>query len=135
MKNYLIILVLFIFSQAFAQENNNKISLSFENSSIENVIRMIEEKSNFHFYYVDEWLGEDLVSGSYSDISIDEFLNTVFEGTLLNFYISNDNKIILTKNNIIYDSLPEGFFDEKQPTINTTPIADEEIINAPVFFK
>ncbi len=135
MKNYLATLVLFVFFQAFSQENNTKISLSFENSSIENVIKIIEEESNFHFYYVEEWLGVDLVSGSYTNVTVDVLLNVLFEGTLLNFYISNDNKIILTQNNSIYDTLPDGFFNESLSPPTSTEIPEKEIVNAPVFFN
>lgn len=135
MKNYLTILVLFVFFQSFAQENDTKISLTFSDSNIESVIEMIEEKTDFNFYYVKEWLGEGLVSGSYTNVSVDELLNDLFEGTLLNFYISKDNKIILTQYNNIYDTLPEGFFDETSPTTTSGEEPEEEITTAPVFFN
>ncbi|MFT5437282.1 MAG: hypothetical protein ACI840_001936 [Ulvibacter sp.] len=134
MKNYLTILVLFIFSSVYSQVSDSRISIEFENANIEAVISEIEEKTNFKFYYIAEWLEEKTVSGSYIDTRFQELLNELFKDSLINYYISEDNKIILTKNTIIYDELPEQFFEENN-TVTTQITSEEEELKTPVFYN
>jgi hypothetical protein len=134
MKNYLTILVLFIFSSVFSQVSVSSISIEFENANIETVISDIEEKTNFKFYYIPEWLEEKTVSGIYKDITLEELLKELFKDSLINYYISEDNKVILTKNTIIYDELPEQFFQE-QNKVTTQMTSEEEELKAPVFYN
>ncbi|MFT6948740.1 MAG: hypothetical protein ACJARP_003174, partial [Vicingaceae bacterium] len=134
MKNYLTILVLFVFSSAFSQVSDSSISIEFENANIETVIKDIEEKTNFKFYYIPEWFEEKTVSGNYINTSLQELLNELFKDSLLNYYISKDNKVILTKNTIIYDELPERFFEENN-TVTTTITSEEEELKTPIFYN
>ena len=134
MKNYLTILVLFVFSSVISQVSNSSISIEFENANIETVIKDIEEKTNFKFYYIPEWLEEKTVSGSYIDTTLKELLNELFKDSLINYYVTKDNRVILTKNTIIYDKLPELFFE--QNSSRTTQItSEEEEIKTPVFYN
>ena len=118
MKKLYTLILLFNICFAFSQENDSKISLLLENATMEEVIKSIEEKTNYHFYYIEDWLTDDLISVNYKDNSIQEMLNDLFKESLINYYISTDNKVILTKNNIIYDSLPIGFFNEEDSSLS-----------------
>ena len=134
MKNYITILVLFIFSSVSSQVSDSSISIEFENANIETVIKDIEEKTDFKFYYIPEWLGAKTVSGSYKDTTLQELLNELFKDSLINYYISEDNRVILTKNTIIYDELPEQFFEENN-SVTTQIISEEEELKTPVFYN
>ncbi|MBL4663098.1 MAG: hypothetical protein JKY22_05990, partial [Flavobacteriaceae bacterium] len=135
MKKYLCILSLFLtISQVTGQEEEPKISLEFENTSIKEVLLMIEQQTSYQVYFVEDWFSEEKPSGSYQNVSLDVILSEVLNGTLLNYYIGVNTSIILTNNNGIYDSLPEGFFNAGRAVIATTDTNEEEII-APVFYN
>ncbi len=100
---------------AYAQEHSNgdsttTISLNFEKAKLKEVLDRIEELTNYKFYYVEDWLGESQVSGNYNNVPISVILQDVFKQTPLNYYQYSANEIVLIRNSIIYDELPEGFF-------------------------
>lgn len=119
MKNSLLILLFFCIQFIYAQdENNQNISINFENSSTVNVLKKVEELTHYRFYFVEDWLGDELISGQYKDVSIQTLLDGIFKNTIINYYISADNKIILTRSVLIYNSLPNGFFEESKKNIS-----------------
>jgi len=134
MKKYVLLLFFFTSYITSAQDNVPTLSLTFENASMEEVLLTIEEKTSYKLYFVSEWFTNEKLSGSYQDIALDELLSIVLKGTLLNYYISNDGTVVLTKNNIVYDNLPEGFFDNGNTT-STGVIEQEEETAAPVFYN
>ncbi|WP_271782678.1 carboxypeptidase-like regulatory domain-containing protein [Aquimarina algiphila] len=114
----------------YAQDNQPKVSLSFDNVNLKNAFSQIEEVTNYRFYYVDAWLGDKIVSGKYENTPLNEVLEDIFKDTILNFFISNKKGIIITRNSVIYDELPKGFFgNEKKETVDS----GEEIKVNPVF--
>ncbi len=136
MKNSLLpVLTLLCCSLLFAQNVTEKVSLSYADAKIEDVLKSIEQQTSYQFYYVDSWLADETVTLDYQDAALPEVLDQIFQGTLLNYYILNNEKIILTQNNIIYDELPNGFF-EKSGQETTQVGAAEETTKAlnPVFF-
>ncbi len=106
MKKILIVMLFLSFHNLTAQNVTENISISFDNITRFEVIKLIEKQTNYHFYFVENWLGKDLISGSYNNVTLKTVLNDVFKKTVINFYITTDNKVILTRNNIIYDALP-----------------------------
>lgn len=132
MKKYILLLLLFTSYMTVAQEKTPTLSVSFENASMEEVLLLIEQETSVKIYFVAEWLTDEKFSGAYQDIPLDELLSILLKGSLLNYYIGNDATVVLTKNNIIYDSLPEGFFENG---VITTIDEQEEEIAAPVFYN
>jgi hypothetical protein len=121
-------MLLFItFKVTVAQTETTPISLSFENAKKIAVLQSIEALTVYDFYLVEEWLDDKPISGNFKDVSINEILDTIFKETVINYYVSPDNKIILTRNNLIYDNLPEGFFGA------TKTIRVQENTSEPVF--
>ena len=58
----------------------------------------------------------------------------MLDKTVLNFYITDDRRIILTKNSVVYDELPEGFFPKEKDS--TVVIAKEEKESyTPIFYN
>lgn len=91
-------------------ETENKITINFNNSSKLKVVKQLEELSNYNFYFVEDWLDEKPISGQYNNASLSLILNDIFKNTVINYYILPNNKVILTLNSLIHDSLPDGFF-------------------------
>jgi len=130
MKNFLVLFLFFNIAYiSFAQNDGEKISLQFENSNKIDVIHKIEDITGYHFYFIESWIDNDLISGNYDNIPLNTVLNDIFKNTLINYYISPDKEIILTNNSLIYDELPPNFIKEKYVG------NDENNSIGPVFFK
>jgi hypothetical protein len=115
MKNLILVLILvFVSNWAIAQNDTIRVSLDYTEAKISDVLQSIEEQSSYQFYYVDAWLGDQLVSGTYQNSAVQQVLGDLFESTILNFYILDNEKIVLTQNNIIYDELPNRFFESSK---------------------
>ncbi|MCK0109063.1 TonB-dependent receptor [Flavobacteriaceae bacterium S0825] len=128
----IVIVLIFCFQTVFSQEKTANISLSFEDAKIEEVIQSIENITNYKFFYISDWLGDNKVSGSYTNASINSVLADVFKSTSINFYIDASSNIILTQNNIIHDKLPDDFFVVKKE--NVTDEFENENASNPVFY-
>ena len=136
MKNLILVLILvFVSNWAIAQNDTIRVSLDYTEAKISDVLQSIEEQSSYQFYYVDAWLGDQLVSGTYQNSAVQQVLGDLFESTILNFYILDNEKIVLTQNNIIYDELPNRFFESsKQRAEQITEIDNIGKTLNPVFF-
>lgn len=119
MKIFTFILLFFGLNQLlYSQNQQNTITISYSNINRIEVLKKIETVSNYKFYFQDEWIDKNvLISGNFENKSIQDILSKVFADTELNFFIDK-NKIILTKNSVIYDK------------VSTTKNS-----NAPVFFQ
>jgi len=107
----------FIYSQA----PKSNINITYSNISRVDVLKKIEASTKFRFYFQDDWFDNSiLISGNYSDKTIQEVLSKVFEDTDINFFI-DQNKIILTKNSVIYDKYQNS--------------KESESTNTPIFFQ
>lgn len=107
----LTIVALLLFSSLTGQEKGRRLSLDLEDSTVLEILNEIEAKTDYRFYYAESWLSATTLDKNYENMLVEEILADVFENTELNFYISPDNRIILTRNNRIYSDLPEGFLD------------------------
>ena len=117
MRIFTILILFFGFNQLmYSQVQKNTININYNNISRVDVLKKIEASTNYKFYFQDDWFDKTiLISGDYSNKSIEELLLKVLEDTNLNFFI-NKNKIILTKNSIIYSKLPSnGTKDSNTP--------------------
>jgi hypothetical protein len=119
MRIFTLLLLLLGFNQLLhSQDQQNNITISYSNINRIEVLKKIETVSSFKFYFQDEWIDKKvLVSANFENKSIQDVLSKVFADTELNFFIDK-NKIILTKNSVIYDK------------VSTTKNS-----NAPVFFQ
>ena len=132
MKKLLIIFI-FFFQFAFSQNESEKnITLSFNNSSKIDALKQIEKITDYRFYFVEDWLDNTLISGNYKNVSIKELLDNIFKNTIINYFISSDNKIILSQSVLITNTLPIGYFGEANEKITTTEIFEPEIFTEEV---
>lgn len=115
MKKYLISIIgLVVMQLGLAQETVPRISVSFTKVDVLQALITIEERTEYQFYYLEEWLEGIKVSGSYEGMQVSLILDDLFKDTVLNFYISEDNKIFLLQNNQVRDTLPHDFIGKKE---------------------
>ena len=131
MKNYISILLFFVFGILNAQQvKEEKITISYKDLSKIEVIKEIENKSNHYFYFVESWLDDGkLVSGDYNNVSVNVILEDLFKDTLISYFMYSYNKIILTLNSGIHDSFPN--LTEWESKVN----ADLEEPSTPIFYN
>ncbi|MFY7669629.1 TonB-dependent receptor [Tenacibaculum sp. MEBiC06402] len=115
-RTLLVILILF-FSTLHSQEKREPISISASNLSKEEVIKLIESKSDYRFYFIKSWLDDEKVSFNFNNAKISDVLDTLFGGSTINYFIMDDHKIILTNGNLIKKSVYE--IDNNENTNNS----------------
>lgn len=103
-----ILLFFLILCSQIIVSQEKEISVEFNNTSIIEAIKQIEEKTEYTFYYIEDWFSiDEKISLKFVNTSVEKILNSVFKNTNLNFYLFENNKIILTQNNRIYNSIYE----------------------------
>ena len=76
---------------------NTKMSLDVKNGTIKNVLKLIEEQSNFRFFYNSDLVDLDKeVRGSFSNKGIDEILQSVLTGTSVGYRVLENNFVVLS---------------------------------------
>ncbi len=114
MKKYLIVIFLLCLQTITSQESASLITLSFDTSDLKTVLVQIEEQTSYKFFFQDTWLEEyNEMSGSYNNLKIESVLEDLFKDTVINFYIMDKGRVILTQNNVIHDELTEDFFGKR----------------------
>lgn len=93
-----------------AQTDTPQVSIIYENSSRQEVLVQLEQITKINFYYGEQWLGDDLVSGVYDNAPLSQILSDLFERTTVNFFFLNTRTVVLTKNVVIKDTLHDSFY-------------------------
>lgn len=118
MRKSIILYLIFLLSIQFSFAQTNKLDISFDGVKLKDAIIKLEAQSNRSFYFIDDWFEDITVTKSYTNKPLQFILNDLLQDSSINFFIY-DNNIILTNNSIIYNELPEGFFDENTTVKNT----------------
>jgi len=112
----------------FGQDNTSQISLEIDNRSLKEIFLEIEQKSDFKFFYAEEWFDSELkFSKTYNNVTIDAILSDLFSETPFNFFVGPDHSVILTRNNIIYDELPENYFPDNDADLKNIASGEDEV--------
>ncbi|MEW7278329.1 carboxypeptidase-like regulatory domain-containing protein [Aquimarina sp. 2201CG1-2-11] len=86
---------------------------------MKSVLHQIESQTQYRFYYVDYWLDDyNDLSGNYKDTPISQVLKEIFKETVFNFYFVDNKRVILTRNAIVYDVLPESLFGKHKDSMD-----------------
>ncbi len=129
MKKCVLLFFIFCSYNIWSQDDKSLITISFENTDLITVLSDIEKQTGYQFYYIDSWLAPYTnISGTYEKVPLATVLEDILKDTIVNFYISAEVGIILTQNNIIYDTLPQGFFPDSLKLEEY-----KKRINAPLF--
>ncbi|HET8886923.1 MAG TPA: TonB-dependent receptor [Salinimicrobium sp.] len=125
MKKFLLCISVLVGFVATAQEQEQLYSFNFENVNLSTAIDIIEAESDFRFYFDPSWVEDDfLISENYINQSMEDILYDVLRSTKLNFLIL-ENRVILSKGNLIHNDLPSDYFGEG-------PVSEEK---APIFYQ
>ncbi|MEN8126018.1 MAG: TonB-dependent receptor [Bacteroidota bacterium] len=127
MKKIILLTIFLSVNFAYTQKGMETISISFDNTKKIDVIKKIESLSNYHFYFLEDWIDEALISENFNNVTLRTILNGIFSETNINYYFIGDYKIILTNNNVIHDVLPIGYFNIKKTKIGEG--------NKPIFYS
>ena len=104
MKKILIVFLFFFIQFTYAQKE--KISIEFKETNLLNAIKILESKTNYRFFYLEEWFNnKDVLTIHLKDTSVKQVLDFIFKNTDINYFLLEKNKIILTKNSRIFNSV------------------------------
>lgn len=104
MKKILIVFLFFFIQATYSQKEN--ISIELKESSRLNALKIIESKTDCRFFYLEEWFSQkDLITINLIDTPVEKVLDIIFKNTNINYYFLEKNKIILTKNSRIFNSV------------------------------
>ncbi len=110
MKKVLLFSIVLFYSQILFSQTEKSITISFNNTPIKEAIIELENQTNFHFYFQEDWFGDLTVSQTFSNTAIKDVLFKIFNQTSINYHIIDD-RIILSNNSYFYTSLPNAFFN------------------------
>ena len=81
MRIFTIILLFLGLNQLlYSQDQKPTISINYKNINQIEVLKKIETSTNFKFYFQEEWFDKNvLISGDYSNKSIEEILSKIFK--------------------------------------------------------
>ncbi len=113
------------------QDEGEPVSLQFSDLTLPEVFRKLEAQEKIRIYYLPEWFDPATRDGDYQDLPLEELLATLLSGSELNLYRVNAGSYVLTRNNLIYDRLPEGYFDQASP--EAVPDTATPVVSAPIF--
>ncbi|TKG95876.1 TonB-dependent receptor [Puteibacter caeruleilacunae] len=118
--------MLSVSASVFSQ--SRKLSLSVENKRVEEVLKLIETKSGFRFFYQNEQINADrMVSMKMSNVSVDQVLNELFDRDEILIKELDDKLILLKKKG----SSDEAFTKATQATKIKGKVTDESGLGLP----
>ncbi|ETN95699.1 TonB-dependent receptor domain-containing protein [Zhouia amylolytica] len=128
MKKVFTILLFLVCVLAYTQEKKTNWSFEFENINFETALLEIENKTNYKFYFLKDWLDQKQITASFKDENLETILDEIFKETTINYFI-RDQRIILTQNSVIYNKLPESFYRNQSISSET----NTQEASAPIF--
>lgn len=133
MKKFILTIVILFSFQLYAQNSNEKISITFKDNTLESALKAIEVSTSYQFYFDPKWIdaSKELLNGTYTDAKIDDILNKILDKTDLNFIVLKD-KVILTLNSKIHNDLPVNYFVDAPIE---TPSNENNSKDKPIFYQ
>jgi len=131
MRNLTKILTLFlslIAIQSIAQDNSKLISVDFNQAKIEEVVKAIEAKVSFKFYYDLSAMDSLRVSVKAENKTVSFILEQAFKDTDFHFAVSGNN-VFLTRGKQIKTLLADGYYPNKIGTDKPVTIQEKDYFN------
>ncbi|MDN5200296.1 carboxypeptidase-like regulatory domain-containing protein [Fulvivirgaceae bacterium BMA10] len=104
-------LLFFLTSYSFSQSTSLKISADYINTPFEDVVLDLENRYPISFFYDDAWINGVEISLKVEQSDLDMFLKTLLEKTNIQYYITEDHRIILVKGHELVTKIPKDYFD------------------------
>ncbi|KAB1158304.1 TonB-dependent receptor [Tenacibaculum aiptasiae] len=130
MKKQILFILLLLSIKVNAQVKETKISIDFKNLNKKEALEHIQNNTNYTFFYLDNWLDNSRKSKKFNNVTINEILDFIFTDSTLNYYIHDNNKIILTQGNLIRKSIYEVEQIAQNSNITTENVVEPVIINS-----
>ncbi len=131
LRIFKITFVLILISKLTHAQKKSEISLDLNDISLKEALIELEKASEFNFYFEESWLKNIRVTRVFENSSLEDILKELLKETQLNYFVT-DNKVILTKNNVIINNLPFDYFNNEEIE---TEISDAEAKKIPVLQK
>ncbi len=113
-KRYFIILLFtFFIISASAQMDSIRYSFDFEKASFGELVKDVEAKTPFLFYYKLSDVETISVTLHVKDLSVSELLELILKSTDLHYAIDPSQNIFITKSTAISTELVSGFFQDE----------------------
>lgn len=111
-----------------AQVKPVQISVDFKDVSIQDFVKEIESKANYHFYYNPAEFDSLRVTLSAKNESVSSILRSAFRNTSFSYTIDPQNNIFLSKGVEILASLPYGIFENEKDSLSWQMQKEPELI-------
>lgn len=108
--------------QSFGQRKQ-LITIDLNNAPFNTFAEVIENQSNYRFYFKPLWVDSLFVSATAVGQPLENILNTALANTDLQFAIDADNQVYVTKNRRIMTELPVDFFNDENERKNDNATA------------
>ena len=102
------------------QITTDRISLELQDVSIPEALNKFATESQYRIFFQEEWFTDEKVSRTYENQTPDAILGDLLEGSEVNYYRYGPKSFVLTRNNSIYDQLPEDFFGKRPDSLEPT---------------
>jgi hypothetical protein len=107
-QKYILTLVIFLVAmQTVAQEHDVTFSGNLTGLPFSEFVDYVEQQTDAHFFYLEDWIKEIRISISGDQISLQRTLSNVLPGAGLYFYIDEDLKIFIYTEQAIIFTLPD----------------------------
>ena len=102
------------------QITTDRISLELQDVSIPEALNKFATENQYRIFFQEEWFTDEKVSRTYENQTPDAILGDLLEGSEVNYYRYGPKSFVLTRNNSIYDQLPEDFFGKRPDSLEPT---------------
>ncbi|HRP45479.1 MAG TPA: carboxypeptidase-like regulatory domain-containing protein, partial [Ginsengibacter sp.] len=140
MKKFLILPIIALLISLSAQsQQEEQITVRFDQSTIDEVVRQIESQTNYRFFFDSKQFDSAKFTLQASRVYLSSLLNRLFAGTDYKFSLGAEHQVFLTRGNVLSLQLSEGFL-KGNTSGNLTEIitkpgeqgAGEKVTNTPV---
>ena len=131
MRKKLLFVMFFLTFQLITAQSDTTVTLNLQNTPVTEALEEIERQTGLHFFFIEEWVSERTISGNFEQVAVEKVLDQIFENTLINFFFMQGERVVLIRNVLIYDELPEGYFEIHNAVVQANESEEEEA--APIF--
>ncbi len=112
------------------------VELQLNDIPLEDALLAIEESVGYQFFFESDWLADKVVSVDITGATLSEALDQLFSNTEFNYYVlEEENRVIVLRNTVVYDALPEGFFGRNDSVLTQQPTSVIGTRPPPVFLS
>lgn len=116
MKARIFICTFFILCSTYSQVTERRLSVNLENTFLKQALFKLQTETGLKVYVAEQWVDSLTINLKFDNARLEDILTEILNNTQLNYFITNDQRIVITQNSRIYEELPEGFFGKSELT-------------------